>query len=314
MKTTCKQVYEEVQLRISHKLLFGADEILRLAIITFLAKGHLLIEGPPGTGKTLTAHLLARVFGKNFKRIQFTSDMLPADVLGSHIFNPAAQEFKFIQGPIFSEIILADEINRTPPRTQSALLEAMEERQVTIEGETFALNDEFFVVATQNPREFDGTFPLPEAQLDRFMLKINVSHQEEGSETLMLRESLAGTLPPDFSKIEPLTIEREALQTELQKVNIDQSILEYISRIVAKTRTHPMLRWGSSFRGSLAIARCSRVAAAIAGRDHVIPDDVNSLVKHALQHRIRLTPEAEIGQQSVQEILEGMLESTAFPL
>lgn len=314
MKPTCKQVYEEVQLRISDKLLFGSDEILRLAIITFLAKGHLLIEGPPGTGKTLTAHLLARIFGKSFKRIQFTSDMLPADVLGSHIFNPASQEFKFIRGPIFSEIILADEINRTPPRTQSALLEAMEERQVTIEGETFALNEEFFVVATQNPREFDGTFPLPEAQLDRFMLKINVSHQEEESETLMLRESLAGSLPPDFSRIAPLVIEREALQTELQKVNLDQSILEYISRIVAKTRVHPMLRWGSSFRGSLAIARGARVAAAIAGRDHVTPDDVNSLVEHALQHRIRLTPEAEIGQQSVQEILKNMLESTAFPL
>ena len=313
MVSTCKQLFSDIQEKVAGKLLFGADETLRLAIITYLAQGHLLIEGPPGTGKTLTAHILARLFAQSFKRIQFTSDMLPADMLGAHIYDPSKKEFTFIKGPIFSDCILADEINRTPPRTQSALLEAMEERQVTVEGKTFELSPHFFVVATQNPREFDGTFPLPEAQLDRFMMKIVVTHQNMEQEVQMLTGSLAGVLPPDYSTIKPIELDRKALMDEVKSVHLEEVLGNYIIEIVAQTRSHPMLRWGSSFRGAIALAKCARVAAATSGKDFISPDDIIALVTPTLQHRVRLTPEAEIGQQSVVSILDSIVKSIPFP-
>ena len=308
-----KSLIERVRAAIFDTVLFGSVEHLEMLLVAFLARGHVLVEGPPGTGKTLSAKLLAHLLSRSFRRIQFTSDMLPSDILGAHVFSPGEQKFTFIPGPIFSDFILADEINRTSPRTQSALLEAMEERQVTTEGETRALKDDFFVIATQNPFEMEGTFPLPEAQVDRFLIKLTIGHNSPEIEKRLLAAVLRGDLPPKFGEIEPVSFDRAAIESEINSVHVDESILHYITQIIDATRHHSMIRYGSSVRGGIALTRAARVLAALHGEKFVTVNDVKQLVIPVLRHRIGLSPEAFVSRISEAQLLEEIVAKVEFP-
>lgn len=307
------ELFARVHEEVCDKYLFGNQDLLDLCLIAYLARGHVLIEGPPGTGKTLTARLLARFFERSFKRIQFTSDMLPADIIGAHIYSPATSDFSFIEGPIFADFILADEINRTSPRTQSALLEAMEERQVTVEGKCFSLSPDFFVIATQNPREYEGTFPLPEAQLDRFMLSLQMNHLGAEAESVMLRKVLTGELPPVVETVPSYDIDFELIGTEVDAIQVEASLLRYVADLLEETRSRSAFEWGSSFRGGIAITRCSRFLALRAGRDFVLPDDVQTLVVPALRHRVKLTSEAQVSQLQPEALLQEIIKELPLP-
>lgn len=310
---TVQELRGAIQKSAGQRYLLGSEDLIDLLLIAWLARGHVLIEGPPGTGKTLSAKVLSKLLARTFKRIQFTSDLLPAEITGSHIYQPNTQMFKFMPGPLFADCILADEINRTPPRTQSALLEAMEERQVTCEGQRFELSPDFFVMATQNPQDFEGTFPLPEAQTDRFLFKYTVSHAGAEVDTQIMRATVDGRLNPNFIELNALEIDRSTLDQEIQAVKVDDSILDYIARILAITRRDPMLATGSSVRGGLALAKTSRILAALAGRDFVVPDDIKFLAVPVLRHRIRLTPEAQMAGESEVKIITDILKKAEFP-
>ncbi|MBF0107064.1 MAG: MoxR family ATPase [Deltaproteobacteria bacterium] len=239
--------------------------------------------------------------------------MLPSDILGCSIYLMAQQEFKFIKGPVFSDFIVADEINRAPPRTQSALLEAMEERQVTIEGTRHILNPDFFVMATQNPQEYEGTFQLPEVQMDRFLFKLTVSHADVKAETSMLKSIAEGVLPPDFTKLDTMAFDRAALDLEIQQITLDQSLLDYIAEIINQTRKHPYVLYGSSVRGGIALTLTGRILALLDGRDFVIPDDIKALCHHTLRHRIKLNSEAQLSGIKAEDVLDDILQKTGFP-
>lgn len=299
--------------QIEGKFLFGYQEVLDLVLIAWVARGHVLLEGPPGTAKTLSAKLLSHLLSKSFKRIQFTTDMLPGDILGAHLYSPSKQEFHFIPGPIFADFILADEINRTPPRTQSALLEAMEERQVTIEGQARPLSPDFFVIATQNPFDYEGTFPLPEVQMDRFLMKIAIQHAPASVESEVLQGVLKGTLPPDLSLLKTVGLEREKVEQEIAAVRLEPSLIRYITEILEKTRTHPMLLSGVSLRGGISLLKCSRILALLDGRDFVTPDDIKRLAVPTLRHRIKLNPEAQVASLSDETLVQEILKSVSFP-
>ncbi|HMO17066.1 MAG TPA: MoxR family ATPase [Oligoflexia bacterium] len=313
MESVCRQIVMSIKDQLNDVYLFGTEELLEYLSIAYLSRGHVLIEGPPGTAKTLCAKLMARVLAKSFNRIQFTSDMLPGDILGAHMYSPTNHGFEFIKGPIFADFILADEVNRTPPRTQSALLEAMEERQVSSEGKEFRLSPDFFVVATQNPRDFEGTFPLPEAQLDRFIFKISTGHASIKAENEILDRIHRGVLPPDLGKISPLSIDWGKVSEELRQTRVDASIIDYISRILAATRSHPSLSDGSSVRGSISLLKSSCVLALIRGRDFVVPDDIKELALPTLRHRIRLSSDAIVSGVDESEIIEQVLAQVPFP-
>ena len=293
--------------------LFGLDGSLDLILAAYLVRGHVLIEGPPGTAKTLVAKLLARIFSRSFSRIQFTSDMLPADILGSHIYSQASQNFSFVPGPIFADFVLADEINRTPPRTQSALLEAMEERQVTVDGRRIPLTADFFVLATQNPQDFEGTFPLPEAQLDRFLLQVVLTHQSAEAEIQILDATMRGALPPQLDKISSIEWDHTAIESEIAGVSIDPSLVRHVVRLIQATREHQAFAFGSSVRGGIALLKTARAFAAIAGRDFVIPDDIKSLVVPTLRQRVRLAADAALGNEDAAHILTAIVKNTGFP-
>lgn len=273
-------------------VLLGKERQIRLAICCLIAGGHLLIEDLPGMGKTTLAHALARVFGLDFKRIQFTSDLLPADILGVSIFEQSAERFTFHPGPIFTQLVLADEINRTTPKTQSALLEAMEEGQVSIEGETRALPHPFFVIATQNPVSLAGTFALPESQLDRFLLCIGIGYPDPRAErTLLERGNYVerATSVKQIATVDELVVLRQAANA----VNLSPSLLDYVQRIVAYTREHEAFHCGLSPRGSIAIVRAVRAWAFMEGRAHALPEDVQTILPAVLEHRLRATNDAQ---------------------
>ena len=268
------------------RALVGKPEVVRLAVVGLLARGHLLIEDVPGVGKTTLAAALARSIGAGFQRIQFTSDMLPSDVLGVSIYQPDRGEFVFKPGPLFTNIVLADEINRTTPKTQSCLLEAMNEAQVSLDHATYPLPSPFMVLATQNPREYEGTYPLPESQLDRFLLRIRIGYPGGADEKALLR-GVAATAPGALLPV--ATVEEvRALQDEAAAVRVEESVLDYVMAVVAATRASPLLALGVSPRGSIALLRAARAFALADGRDYLVPDDVKTLAVPALAHRVVL--------------------------
>jgi MoxR-like ATPase len=264
--------------------LVGKPEVVRLAVIGLVARGHLLIEDVPGVGKTTLAAALARSIGASFQRIQFTSDMLPSDVLGVSVWEPKSGEFVFKPGPLFTNIVLADEINRTTPKTQSALLEAMNEAQVSLDHSTYPLPRPFMVLATQNPREYEGTFPLPESQLDRFLLRIRIGYPEAADEKAVLR----GDTAPSSPRLAPVVLAEEVmgLQEAAERVRAEESVLDYLVALVTATRRSPLLALGVSPRGSLALLRAARARALADGRDYLLPDDIKELAVSALAHRV----------------------------
>jgi MoxR-like ATPase len=268
------------------RALVGKSDAVRLAIVGLLARGHLLIEDVPGVGKTTLAAALARSIGAGFQRIQFTSDMLPSDVLGVSVWDPKLSDFVFKPGPLFTNIVLADEINRTTPKTQSSLLEAMNEAQVSLDHSTYPLPRPFMVLATQNPREYEGTFPLPESQLDRFLLRIRIGYPDVGDEKAVLRGSVTATP----ARLQPvLTVEEVLeLQAAAEHVHAEESVLDYLVALVTETRRSPFLSLGVSPRGSLALLRAGRARALVDGRDYLVPDDIKELAVAALAHRVML--------------------------
>jgi MoxR-like ATPase len=291
--------------------LVGKPEVVRLAIVALLARGHLLIEDVPGVGKTTLAQALARSLGLTFQRIQFTSDLLPSDILGVSIFDPRKAEFEFKPGPIFANIILADEINRTTPKTQSSLLEAMNEAQVSLDHHTYRLPQPFMVLATQNPLEYQGTHPLPESQMDRFLLRIRIGYPDEAHERLILRGAGSAVL----ERLEPVLTAEVVLdlQRQVESVKVDDSLVGYLMAIVNATRTHTALDLGVSPRGSLALLRSARALALVDGRRYCIPDDIKQLAIPALAHRLILRARwdaagnpADDADSIVREILEGV--------
>jgi MoxR-like ATPase len=290
----------------------GKQETIQLAIVALLAEGHLLIEDVPGVGKTTLGHALARSLDCKFHRIQFTSDLLPSDVLGVSVYNPRVNEFDFKQGPIFANIVLADEINRTTPKTQSALLEAMNENQVTIENVTYPLPRPFMVLATQNPVEHHGTYPLPESQLDRFLMRIEVGYPDAAAEKEILKRYSNGN---NHYTVRPVLTPEDVLflQDQSRKIHIDESIVDYMIHIVADTRKHPEIELGISPRGTLALFRATQALAMAQGREFVIPDDIKRLVHPVFEHRMVMTRAGTRAQRGNRTILDEILEQIPVP-
>jgi MoxR-like ATPase len=299
-------------------VILGQEKVKTLAITSLIAGGHILLEGVPGTGKTLLSLALARLLGCRFRRIQFTPDLMPADLVGANIFNQKTQEFAFRPGPIFTDVLLADEINRTPPRTQAALLESMQENAATVDGNRYRISPIFTVFATQNPVEFEGTYPLPEAQRDRFLFKISIDFPEPEDESRMLtayaegrrlHDDIVSTLRPVISAEELLA----ARKTVAATVRVEPHIIKYIQEIVGRTRKDDAVQIGGGPRASLALLESSRAAAALQGRDYITPDDVKSLVAPVLAHRVTLSPEAEMEGLALEDLLARIFDQVEVP-
>src|SRR5215218_6227532 len=299
------------------KVIVGQDEAIEQILVAVLAEGHALIEGVPGTAKTLTVKTMARIIGAQFSRIQFTPDLMPSDITGTNVFNMRTTEFSLRHGPIFTDILLADEINRTPPKTQAALLEAMEERQTTIDGERYALSPIFTVLATENPIEYEGTYPLPEAQLDRFLLKILIGYPDEAEESEIVARWDAGFNSHHLEKayIQPLP-DPQAIalcRAEVREMRMEPGVQKYIVDIVRKSRTHPTILFGASPRASIALLLCSKALAAIRGRDFPTPDDVRDVAAPVLRHRLAMRAEAELEGATTDAVISDILKTVEVP-
>lgn len=297
------------------KAVVGQDAVVSGLVIALLCRGHVLLEGVPGVAKTLLVRSLAATLQLDFKRVQFTPDLMPGDVTGSLVYDARTAEFEFRAGPVFANLLLADEINRTPPKTQAALLEAMEERQVTVDGQARPLPDPFIVAATQNPIEYEGTYQLPEAQLDRFLLKLNVPLPPRDQEIAILGRHAAGFDPRDLSELTAVAgpAELAAGRAAVRKVLVAQEILGYLVDIAGATRHSPALQLGVSPRGTTALLATARSWAWLSGRDYVTPDDVKAMARPTLRHRIALRPEAELEGASPDGVLDGILASVPVP-
>jgi MoxR-like ATPase len=299
------------------KVIVGQDDPIEQILVALLAEGHALIEGVPGTAKTLTVKTLARIMNAGFGRIQFTPDLMPSDITGTNVFNLATSTFNLRRGPVFTDILLADEINRTPPKTQAALLEAMEERQVTIDGEAHPLSSIFTVLATENPIEYEGTYPLPEAQLDRFLLKILLDYPSAGEEQQVVGRWDAGFNARRLEAVDlqPLG-DRDAItrsRTEVQSTRMEPGVQAYIVDIVRRTRAHPSVHWGASPRAAVALLLCSKALSAIRGRDFATPDDIRDLARPVLRHRLTLRAEAELDGATPDSVITDILQSAEVP-
>jgi MoxR-like ATPase len=299
------------------KVIVGQEDAIEQILIALLAEGHALIEGVPGTAKTLTVKTLARIINATFSRIQFTPDLMPSDITGTNVFNISTSTFNLRRGPIFTDILLADEINRTPPKTQAALLEAMEERQVTIDGEAYQLPSIFTVLATENPIEYEGTYPLPEAQLDRFQLKIILGYPSEVDEREVLARWNAGfnSKRLDEVDLQPLS-DPEAIircRAEVARASMEPGVQHYAVDIVRRTRAHPFIHYGASPRASVALLLCSKAISAIRGREFVTPDDVRDVALPVLRHRLTLRAEAELDGVTSDSVILDILKSAEVP-
>ena len=305
------RVSDAFMANVSRAIVNKEDEI-RLCLVTLLCEGHLLIEDVPGVGKTMLAKSLARSLDCSFRRIQFTPDLLPSDVTGVRAFNQKVSDFEFRPGPVFAQIVLADEINRASPKTQSALLEAMEERQVTIDGETHDLPKPFMVMATQNPVEYSGTFPLPEAQLDRFLMKVRLGYLSDKAEADLLGKH---KVESPMLELQPVVSpnEMKLAQSAVREVAVKSELRDYIARIVGRTRGNPEVALGASTRGTLNLFHACQAYAAIEGRSYILPDDVKKLAEPVLAHRIILRPNAEMQGQSAAKLIAGILEREHVP-
>jgi MoxR-like ATPase len=303
-----KRVLDNVE-----RVIVGKSQAVELVLVAIFCEGHVLLEDVPGTGKTMLARSVARSLGCTFRRVQSTPDLLPSDITGSYIYNQKTSDFEFRPGPVFAQILLADEINRATPRTQSALLEAMEERQVTVEGDTRLLPRPFVVLATQNPIELEGTFPLPEAQVDRFLLKIKLGYPTKEDDRVILQRFRKSTVIDELQPVMPVE-ELLSLQKLRQEVQVHPDVEQYIVDIVHSTRNHPQVELGGSPRAMLALCKASQALAALRGRSFVIPDDVKYLAPHVLEHRIMPKQQSHLRGRSTAEIIKEAIESVKVPV
>ncbi|MBE9057014.1 MoxR family ATPase [Sphaerospermopsis sp. LEGE 08334] len=300
-----------------NQIIVGQSNLVKQSLIALLAGGHIILEGVPGTGKTLLVKVLAQLIQADFRRIQLTPDVLPSDITGTNIFDLNSRNFLLKKGPVFTEVLLADEINRTPPKTQAALLEAMEEMQVTLDGESLPLPDLFWVIATQNPLEFEGTYPLPEAQLDRFLFKLVVDYPDQAAEKQMLLNRQAGFAARrlDIAKLKPITTVADILEARqaVKQVQVSEAIVDYLLELVRKTRQYPDLALGASPRAAGAWLQTSQASAWLAGRDFVTPDDIKAVASPLLRHRLLLKPEAMLDGLQIDAVIAAIINQVPVP-
>ena len=299
------------------KTIVGQDDVIEQILVAVLAEGHALIEGVPGTAKTLTIKTLSHIIGAQYSRIQFTPDLMPSDITGTNVFNMQTSQFALRHGPIFTDILLADEINRTPPKTQAALLEAMEERQTTIDGDRYPLSPIFTVLATENPIEYEGTYPLPEAQLDRFLMKIIIDYPEQAEEEEIVARWDAGFNSRHLQNIQIARLTDATIiqrcRAEVRAMRMEPGVQKYIVEIVRRTRTHPTILYGASPRASVALLLCSKALAAIRGRDFPTPDDVRDVALPVLRHRLALRAEAELDGATTDAVISHIIKTVEVP-
>jgi MoxR-like ATPase len=310
-ETSAGEVYERIAANV-RTVVRGKPQVVRLAVAALLAEGHLLVEDVPGLGKTTLARCLARSIGGSWHRIQFTPDLLPGDITGVQVYHQGDERFAFHPGGVFANVVLADEINRGTPKTQSALLEVMAERKVTVDSVRHDVPRPFLVIATQNPIEMEGTYRLPEAQLDRFLMRVNVGYPDLASEVMVIMSDCAGVDPDELSQVVDLATLRSAV-AEVRSAHIDRAICEYAASLAAATRKHAALRYGASPRGSIALVRAAQAVAATRGRGFVTPDDIKEVAHPVLEHRLVLTSDAELNQRRPADIVDEVLAATPVP-